>query len=80
MGQTQQTGTGAQQGRVDRRVALDCREYPGSECSLKITGTEDEVLKEGVRHAVADHGVTDEPRLREELRKQLSEERSGYRA
>ena len=65
-----------QQAQTNGRVALDCRDYPGSNCSLSLAGTEDEVLKEGVRHAIADHGHAEEPGLRDELRKYLKQEKS----
>ena len=51
------------------RRMLDCREVPSdSGCSLTLTGTEDEVLDAGAAHAVAVHGHTDGPELRETLR------------
>ncbi|MDD7964377.1 DUF1059 domain-containing protein [Actinomycetospora lemnae] len=54
------------------RRMLDCREVPSdSGCSLTLTGTEDEVLDAGAAHAVAVHGHTDGPELREALRAHL---------
>ena len=54
------------------RKYLDCRDYPSeSNCSLKISGTEDEVLEAACAHAVAVHGHDDTPELRQELRSLL---------
>ena len=54
------------------RKYLDCREYPSeSNCSLKISGTEDEVLEAACAHAVSVHGHENSPGLRSELRSLL---------
>jgi len=51
------------------RKSIDCRLYPSEKgCTLKISGTEDEVLDAAVAHAVAAHGHTNTPQLRNELR------------
>jgi hypothetical protein len=40
-----------------KRKSIDCRNYPSEKnCSLKISGTEDEVLDAAVQHAVSAHG------------------------
>jgi len=58
-----------------RRKSIDCREYPSDKnCSLKISGTEDEVLDIAVQHATASHGHENSPELREELRQLLKDE------
>lgn len=58
-----------------RRKFIDCREYPSDKnCSLKISGTEDEVLDIAVQHATASHGHDNTPELREELRRLLKDE------
>lgn len=58
-----------------RRKFIDCREYPSEKnCSLKISGTEDEVLDMAVQHATASHGHENTPELREELRRLLKDE------
>jgi hypothetical protein len=58
------------------RKSIDCREFPSeNNCSLKISGTEEEVLTVAVQHAVAGHGHADSPELREMLRSGLREER-----
>lgn len=51
------------------RVKADCREYPSeNNCSLMISGTEEEVLDAATAHAVASHGHEDTPEFREQLR------------
>ena len=58
-----------------RRKSIDCREYPSEKnCSLKISGTEDEVLEIAVQHATSSHGHENNPELREELRTLLKDE------
>ncbi|TBR17376.1 DUF1059 domain-containing protein [bacterium] len=57
-----------------RRVVIDCRTFPGSKCSVTISGTEEEVLALAVPHAVASHGHQPTPELREQLRSMLKEE------
>ncbi|WP_439677853.1 DUF1059 domain-containing protein [Embleya sp. MST-111070] len=60
-----------------RKVA-DCRDFPSeSNCSLTIAGTEDEVVVAAAQHAQAVHGHTDNPELREEIRKSLKDEEPG---
>jgi predicted small metal-binding protein len=57
------------------RKYLDCSEYPSdSNCSLKISGTEDEVMAAAAHHAATVHGHDDTPEFREELRGMLKEE------
>ena len=54
------------------RKSIDCREYPSERgCTLRIEGSEEEVLDAAVNHAIASHGHTDNPGLREEIRKLL---------
>ena len=39
------------------RKVIDCREFPSDiNCSLTITGTEDEVIEAASEHAVSSHG------------------------
>ena len=55
-----------------QRKSIDCRDYPSeSGCTLRIEGAEDEVLDAAVSHAVAKHGHSETPELREEIRKLL---------
>jgi len=50
-----------------RRKSIDCRDYPSEKnCSLKISGTEDEVLD-------AVHGHENTPELREQIRSMLKD-------
>jgi len=40
-----------------QRKSVDCRDYPSEKnCSLKISGTEEEVLDAAVQHAASVHG------------------------
>jgi predicted small metal-binding protein len=51
------------------RKAIDCREYPSERgCTLRMEGSEEEVLDAAVNHAITQHGHTDNPELREKLR------------
>jgi predicted small metal-binding protein len=51
------------------RKMIDCRKVPNEiGCTLTIAGEEEEVLDAAVAHAVAKHGHTDTPELREMLR------------
>lgn len=54
------------------RKFIDCREYPSEKnCSLRISGTEDEVLDAAVQHAASAHGHEYSPELRDQLRSML---------
>ena len=51
------------------RKSIDCRDYPSeSGCTLRVEGSEEEVLDAAVNHAITKHGHTDNPELREEIR------------
>jgi len=57
------------------RKSIDCRDYPSEKnCSLKISGTEDEVLDAAVQHAVSAHRHENTPELRERIKSMLKEE------
>ena len=44
------------------RKSIDCRDYPSEKnCSLKMSGKEDEVLNAAVQHAVSAHGHQNSP-------------------
>jgi hypothetical protein len=59
----------------ERRKFIDCREYPSEKnCTLKISGTEDEVLDAALLHATSAHGHQNSAELREEIRKLLKDE------
>lgn len=55
------------------RKIFDCREIPG-ECTLTISGEEDEVISAQAEHAIAVHGEKDTPELREQIRAHLKDE------
>jgi hypothetical protein len=58
-----------------KRKVMDCRLYPSEKnCSLTISGTEEEVLTVAVRHAVQEHGHENSPKLRQELKALLKDE------
>lgn len=57
------------------RKSIDCRDYPSEKnCSLKISGTEEEVLNAATQHAVSAHGHENVPELREQLKSMLKDE------
>ena len=54
---------------MSERKSIDCREHPSEGgCTLRIEGTEEEVLEAAVNHAVMRHGHTENPELREQIR------------
>lgn len=64
-----------------QRKMIDCRKVPSDRnCTLMISGTEDEVLMIAMRHAVEDHGHENTPELREMLRRSLVDEPSEVHA
>ena len=59
-----------------QRKSIDCRDYPSDKnCSLKISGTEEEVLDAAVQHAASAHGHENTPELREQIKLMLKDER-----
>ena len=57
-----------------RKVA-DCRDYPSEKnCTLTISGEEDEVITAAVEHAVSVHGHEDNAELRTWLSQNLKPE------
>ncbi|RFU39592.1 DUF1059 domain-containing protein [Actinomadura logoneensis] len=57
-----------------RKVA-DCRDFPSeTNCTLAISGEEDEVVRAAAEHAASVHGHTDSPELREQIRGTLKDE------
>ncbi|HEY3661202.1 MAG TPA: DUF1059 domain-containing protein [Candidatus Udaeobacter sp.] len=55
-----------------QRKSLDCRDYPSERnCSLQISGTEEEVLDAAVQHAASVHGHENTRQLRELIRSML---------
>lgn len=60
---------------MSQRKSIDCRDHPSdNNCSLKLSGTESEVLDAAVQHAVSAHGHTNSPELREQLKSMLKDE------
>lgn len=56
------------------RKYIDCREYPSeNNCTVAISGTEDEVLDLALIHAINTHGHKDTHELREQLRSLLKD-------
>lgn len=50
------------------RKSIDCRDYPSERgCTLRLEGTEEEVLEVAVNHAITSHGHTDNPELRDQI-------------
>jgi predicted small metal-binding protein len=57
------------------RKMIDCAQFPSeSGCTLKISGTEEEVLKAARDHAVASHGHKDSPELLSALKSAIKDE------
>ena len=57
-----------------QRKTIDCRDYPSeNNCSLRISGTEQEVLDAAVQHAVSAHSHEKSPELREQLKSMLQD-------
>ncbi|MFL5827360.1 MAG: DUF1059 domain-containing protein [Thermoleophilaceae bacterium] len=57
------------------RKFVDCREMPSeSNCSLYISGSEEEVVRAAAEHAASVHGHEDTPEFREQLRANLKDE------
>lgn len=58
------------------RKFIDCREYPSEmNCTVFMSAdSEDELLEAAVQHAIAVHGHTDTPELRETLRTMFKED------
>ena len=61
--------------KMGKRKVADCRLMPSEKnCSLTVAGTEDEVMKVSVRHAVEEHGHTDSKELRKQIKSMLKDE------
>jgi predicted small metal-binding protein len=59
---------------MGRKVA-DCRDFPSdSNCTLTISGEEEEVVTAATQHAVAVHGHEDTEEVRTWLRQNLKDE------
>ena len=58
------------------RKMFDCREWPG-ECTLAISGEQEEVVEAQLLHAVQAHGQQESPHLREQIRASLKDAPAG---
>ena len=57
------------------RKSIDCRNYPSEKnCTLKISGTEEELFDAAVQHAVSAHGHQNSPELRQQVKSMLKDE------
>lgn len=57
------------------RKTVDCRTWPSEiNCTVVISGEEDEVVELAAAHAVAAHGHTDDAELRDQVRAGLRDE------
>jgi predicted small metal-binding protein len=57
-----------------QRKSIDCRDYPSDKnCSLRISGTEEEVLEAAVQHAASAHGHEKTPELRDQIKSMLKD-------
>lgn len=60
---------------MEKRKYIDCREFPSdTNCTIKISGGEEEVLKLAVHHAITVHSHEDTPELKEQLKQMLKDE------
>jgi hypothetical protein len=56
------------------RKSIDCRDHPSDKnCSLKISGREDEVLEAAVQHAISAYGHKSSPELRQQIKSMLKD-------
>lgn len=59
-----------------KRKIIDCRWFPSeNKCTLAISGSEEEVVKAAIEHAISCHHEKDTPELRKEIRKILKDAR-----
>ncbi len=57
------------------RKTIDCRKMPSeSNCTITISGTEEEVMPLAVHHAITVHGHEDTTELKEQIRSMLEDE------
>jgi predicted small metal-binding protein len=57
------------------RKVVDCRDSPSEKnCTLRISGEEEEVVRTAGEHAASVHGHTDSQELREQIRSMLKDE------
>ena len=54
-----------------KNVYMDCAEDPQSNCTVKISGSEDEVMRVSMRHAVEDHKYPNNKDTRNKLKSMI---------
>ena len=60
---------------AEKRKVIDCRLFPSEKnCTLAISGADEEVLDLAVLHATTVHGHENKPELREQIRSMLKDE------
>jgi hypothetical protein len=60
---------------MPNRKMIDCGKFPSAKnCTLKMSGTESEVMEAAVAHACASHGHQDTKELRDQLRGAMSDD------
>ena len=58
-----------------KRKVADCRLMPSeNNCTLTISGSEEEVVKAASEHAASSHGHQNTPELQEQIRAMLKDE------
>jgi len=55
---------------------MDCAEDPQSNCSVRIEGTHDEVIKVSLRHAIEDHHYPNTPETKAKIEGMIKPEES----
>lgn len=64
-----------------QRKIIDCRNFPSEKnCTIAISGSEEEVLELATHHASTVHGHGNTPELREEIRSLLKDDIEGKAA
>lgn len=58
------------------RKLFDCRDWPG-ECTLAISGEEDEVVEAQLLHVLEAHGQQQSAQLRDQIRASLKDAPAG---
>ncbi len=60
---------------MGERKVMDCSKHPSdNNCTLRISGKEEEVMPVAVYHATTAHGHKDSPELRKQLKSMLENE------
>ena len=58
-----------------KRKIIDCRDFPNEiGCTLLISGSQKEIFKVAIRHAVDEHGHKDTQELRKQIRSMMKDE------